>query len=95
MFILWVFVINAQNLIIGSDSISLKKFKEENKYGLENAGIDKTINSIIDFKLLQQFAKEQKADTISYFKLQMEQKVKPLSEEKFYPKHLLDEVLKD
>lgn len=95
MFIIWALAINAQHLIIGSDSISLKKFKEENKYGLENAGIDKTINSIIDFKLLQQFAREQKADTISYFKMQMDQKIKQVVEDKFYPKRLLDEVLKD
>ena len=59
------FIIHAQYLIIGQDTITLKKFKEEHKYSLENAGIEKTINSVVNFRLLQQFAKEQKADTMA------------------------------
>ena len=48
----------SQYLIIGKDSISVDKFKTENKYGLENSGIENTVKTYVDFKLLQNFALE-------------------------------------
>ena len=43
----------SQYLIVGKDSVSVDKFKTENKYGLETAGIDNTVKTYTDFKLLQ------------------------------------------
>ncbi len=87
--------VHAQYLIVGQDSITLKKFKEENKYSLENSGVEKTINSVINFRLLQQFAKEQKADTIAYFRTQMFQKEQELRNNNFYPRNMEESLLKE
>ena len=57
----------SQYLIVGKDSISVDKFKTENKYGLENSGIENTVKTYVDFKLLQNFALEKRADTLGYF----------------------------
>ena len=85
----------SQYLIIGKDSVSVQKFKEENKYGLETAGINSTIKTYTDFKLLQQFAIEKKADTLSYFKAKMAEKNQQLREESFYPKPILQSALNE
>jgi peptidyl-prolyl cis-trans isomerase SurA len=71
----------SQYLIIGKDSVSVDKFKTENKYGLETAGIDSSIKTYTDFKLLQQFAIDKKADTLSYFKAKMAEKDQQLEKE--------------
>lgn len=85
----------SQYLIIGKDSVSVQKFKEENKYGLETAGINSTIKTYTDFKLLQQFAIDKKADTLSYFKAKMAEKNQQLREESFYPKPILQSALNE
>ncbi len=79
----------SQYLIIGKDSISAEKFKTENTYGLENSGIDKTVKGYIDFKLLQNFALDKKADTLSYFKKRMAEKEMQLREAYFYPSEVM------
>lgn len=83
----------SQYLIIGNDSISVQKFKEENKYGLETAGINSTIKTYTDFKLLQRFALDRKADTLSYFKTKMAERDQALREEYFYPKEIMQNTL--
>lgn len=83
----------SQYIIIGKDSISAEKFQVENKYGLENAGIDKTVKTYIDFKLLQQFALDKKADTLSYFKKRISDKELELREQYFYPKDIMQASL--
>ena len=85
----------SQYLIIGKDSVSVQKFKEENKYGLETAGINSSIKTYTDFKLLQQFAIDKKADTLSYFKAKMAEKNQQLREESFYPKPILQSALNE
>ena len=85
----------SQYLIIGKDSVSVQKFREENKYGLETAGINSTIKTYTDFKLLQQFAIDKKADTLSYFKAKMAEKNQQLREESFYPKPILQSALNE
>ena len=85
----------SQYLIIGKDSVSVQKFKEENKYGLETAGINSSIKTYTDFKVLQQFAIEKKADTLSYFKAKMAEKNQQLREESFYPKPILQSALNE
>ncbi len=85
----------AQYMIIGKDSIAVQNFIKDNQYGLEHAGIDKTISSIQDFTLLQQFAKEQKADTLSYFRDRIAQVDSNLREKYFYPEKIVDGVLQD
>lgn len=85
----------SQYLIIGKDSVSVQKFREENKYGLETAGINSSIKTYTDFKLLQQFAIEKKADTLSYFKAKMAEKNQQLREESFYPKPILQSALNE
>ena len=83
----------SQYLIVGKDSISAEKFKTENTYGLENSGIDKTVRSYIEFKLLQNFALEKKADTLSYFKKKMAEREMQLREAHFYPSDIMQSSL--
>ena len=83
----------SQYLIVGKDSISAEKFKTENTYGLENSGIDKTVRSYIEFKLLQNFALNKKADTLSYFKKKMAEREMQLRETLFYPKDIMQSSL--
>lgn len=83
----------SQYLIVGKDSISVSKFKTENQYGLENAGIENTIKTYVDFKLLQQFALDKKADTLSYFKKSIEETEQRLREANFYPKEIMQSAL--
>ena len=85
----------SQYLIIGKDSVSVQKFREENKYGLETAGLNSSIKTYTDFKLLQQFAIDKKADTLSYFKAKMAEKNQQLREESFYPKPILQSALNE
>ena len=84
----------SQYLIIGKDSISAEKFQTENKYGLETTGIDKTVKTFIDFKLLQQFALDKKADTLGYFKKRMLEREQQLREANFYPSEIMQSSLK-
>ena len=77
----------------GKDSISVDKFKTENKYGLENSGIENTVKTYVDFKLLQNFALEKRADTLGYFKKTMAEKEQELREERFYPKEIMQSSL--
>lgn len=85
----------AQNLVVGKDQISVQDFKKEYKYGLENAGIDKTINSTVEFYLMQQLAEEKKADTMTYFSNALNQRYNELKEKSFYPKAIIEPVLTD
>ncbi len=96
-FLLFLAFLNYQSqyLIIGKDSISVQKFKEDNKYGLETVGVQGTIKTYTDFKLLQQFALERKADTLSYFRAKMAEKDQQLREESFYPKPILQSALNE
>lgn len=85
----------SQYLIVGKDSISVKDYIKENKYGLENNGPDKSVNSTVEFLLLQQLAKEKKADTLNFFVNSVNQKMTELREKKFYPKPIIDPLLQD
>jgi len=85
----------SQYLIVGKDSISAKDYIRDNKYGLEHTGPDKAVNATVEFLLLQQLAKEKKADTLSFFVNTVNQKIGELREEKFYPKTIIDPLLKD
>ena len=85
--------LSAQYMIIGKDSISLADFKKEYQYGLQNTGIEKTINTTQDFVLLQQFAQEKKADTTASFREKMSEKEDGLRTKYFYPTNVIDPVL--
>ncbi|WP_133439955.1 MULTISPECIES: peptidylprolyl isomerase [Chryseobacterium] len=87
--------ISAQYMMVGKDSISLAQFKKENLYGLENAGVANTINSIQNFYLFQQFAAEKKADTLTYFRERMSEKEAELRSKYFFPSQVIDPVLND
>ena len=87
--------LSAQYMIIGKDSISLADFKKEYQYGLQNTGIEKTINTTQDFVLLQQFAQEKKADTTASFREKMSEKEDGLRTKYFYPTNVIDPVLHD
>ncbi len=82
----------SQYMIVGKDSIALEDFKKENKYGLENVGIEKTLSSTQDFLLLQQFAAEKKADTMTYFRMRLADREGELREQKFYDPKLMDNL---
>lgn len=85
----------SQYLIVGKDSISAKDYMRDNKYGLETNGPDKSVNSTVEFLLLQQLAKEKKADTLNYFANSVNQKMSELREEKFYPKSISEPLVQD
>ncbi len=85
----------SQYLIVGKDSISVKDYIKENKYGLENNGPDQSVNSTVEFLLLQQLAKEKKADTLNFFINSYNQKLSELREQKFYPKSIIDPLVQD
>ncbi|KFC17954.1 hypothetical protein [Epilithonimonas lactis] len=85
----------SQYLIVGKDSISVKDYMKENKYGLETAGPDKSVNSTVEFLLLQQLAKEKRADTMNYYTNAVNQRMSELREQKFYPKAIVDPLLQD
>lgn len=85
----------SQYMIVGKDSISVKDYMRENKYGLENSGPDKSVNATVEFLLLQQLAREKKADTLNFFVNAVNQKLSQLREEKFYPKTIIEPLLQD
>ena len=85
----------SQYLIVGKDSISVKDYIRDNKYGLENSGTEKSVNATIDFLLLQQLAKEKKADTLNFFVNTVNQRLSEIREQKFYPKSVIDPFLTD
>lgn len=85
--------LSAQYMIIGKDSISLTDFKKEYQYGLQNAGITKTIKATEDFILLQQFAAQKMVDTTASFREKMMDKEGELRSKFFYPKNVVDPVL--
>ena len=85
--------VSAQYMIIGKDSISLDQFKKEYIYGLENAGIENTINTTQNFYLFQQFAADMKADTLSSFQDKMNEKLGELRSKYFFPAKVIDPVL--
>lgn len=94
LFICFAFLsFHSQYLIVGKDSISAEKFITNNRYGLENSGIEKTIKNYIDFRLLQQFALEKRADTLGYFNKRMYDKEQQLRDEFFYPKEIMNAAL--
>ena len=84
-----------QYLFVGKDSISVKDYIRDNKYGLENSGTEKSVNATIDFLLLQQLAKEKKADTLNFFVNTVNQRLSEIREQKFYPKSVIDPLLTD
>ncbi|WP_226065528.1 peptidylprolyl isomerase [Kaistella polysaccharea] len=88
-----VSTMSAQYMIIGNDSISLNQFKTEYKYGLENAGIEKTIATTQNFYLFQQFAADKKADTLSDFREKMAEKETELRSKYFFPAQVIDPIL--
>lgn len=85
--------LSAQYMIIGKDSISLADFKKEYQYGLQNAGITKTIKATEDFILLQQFAAQKQIDTTAAFREKMMDKEGEWRSKFFYPKQVVDPVL--
>ncbi|WP_300673987.1 hypothetical protein [Soonwooa sp.] len=84
-----------QKLIVGDQSITLKDFKDKYKVGLEKAGVDATVNSTVEFMLLQQLAKEKKADTLTSFRNAMDMRIRDLKEEKLIPSNILDPIIAD
>lgn len=85
----------SQYLIIGKDSISVKDYIRDNKYGLEQTGPEKSVNATVEFMLLQQLAREKKADTLNFFVNSFNQKLSEVREQKFYPKTIIDPMIQD
>ena len=84
----------AQSMIVGDTKISVQDFKKDNQYGLENIGIEKSIENVQNFILLQQLAKENKADTLTIFKERYLGTLSELREKHFFPEHLENDFLK-
>lgn len=85
----------SQYLIVGKDSISVKDYIKENKYGLEKVGPDKAVSSTVEFLLLQQLAKDKKADTLNFYVNAVNQKLSELRDKKFYPQSIVSPLLQD
>ena len=84
----------AQSMIVGDTKITVQDFKKDNQYGLENIGIEKSIENVQNFILLQQLAKEKKVDTLTIFKERYNGALENLREKYFYPENIKKEVLK-
>lgn len=85
----------AQNITIGNDKMPLAKFEKEYQQGLESQGVSKTIESYINFKVAQNFAKEQKADTLQFFRNNVNKRLNELKKEAYYPENLEKQFLND
>lgn len=85
----------AQSLVVGNEQISVQDFKKQYKYGLENSGIDKTINSTVEFLLLQQLAEEKKADTMKFFGNALGLRYNELKQDNFYPSSIIEPLVAD
>lgn len=85
----------AQSLVVGNEQISVQDFKKQYKYGLENSGIDKTINSTVEFLLLQQLAEEKKADTMKFFGNALGLRYNELKQDNFYPNSIIEPLVAD
>ncbi|MEC5395641.1 peptidylprolyl isomerase [Bergeyella sp. RCAD1439] len=93
--VLFSSLVFSQYMVVGKDSISLNDFKKENLYSLQNSGVERTLQTVQEFMLLQQLAAEKKVDTLSYFQNRMAQRAAELKEEYFYPKALVERYVKD
>lgn len=87
--------LSAQIMVVGKDTVTLEKFKKDNEYGLKSIGIEKTLKNTQDFLLLQQFAAEKKADTITAYRTRLAQREVELREKYFFPQNLVDDVLRN
>lgn len=96
--LLFIFILTqtfcfGQYLVVGKDSVSLAEFKTNNAASLKNFGVAKTLKSVEDFYLLQQFAEEKRADTTAYFKQAMAEKEQDLHSKYFYSNTLIQPIL--
>lgn len=83
----------AQNLIVGQDTISAAEFEKEYAFGLEKKGIKSTVDSYIDFMVVQHFAKTLKVDTTRYYKNLVDKRLNELKKDSFFPKDLQNKSL--
>lgn len=84
----------AQSMIVGDTKITVQDFKKDNQYGLENIGIEKSIENVQNFILLQQLAKEKKVDTLEVFKERYNGTLEDLRQKYFYPEAIKNDFLK-
>ncbi|AQX13946.1 peptidylprolyl isomerase [Elizabethkingia meningoseptica] len=85
----------AQSIVINNDAMPVAKFAKEYESGLKNQGIDQTIDSYINFKLIQDFSKSLKADTTQMFRAQVATRLNELKKDSYYPKDLENKFLND
>nr|WP_305050798.1 hypothetical protein [Elizabethkingia bruuniana] len=85
----------AQSIVINNDAMPVAKFSKEYEAGLKNQGIDQTIDSYINFKLIQDFSRSLKADTTQNFRAQIGTRLNELKKESYYPKELETKFLND
>lgn len=83
----------AQSITVGKSQISLPQFKTDYATGLKNLGVKSTVDSYINFKLIQDFAQAQRADTTKYFQMSINQQINELKKDGYYPKDLEDQFL--
>ena len=83
-------LVSAQYMRVGSDSIALQDFKKDNAPSLKEVGITQTLKSAQDFLLFQQLAEEKKADTTTYFRQRIAQKVQELHSLYFFDPALVE-----
>lgn len=84
-----------QSIVINNDAMPVAKFSKEYEAGLKNQGIDQTIDSYINFKLIQDYSKSLKADTTQNFRTQIGTRLNELKKESYYPKELETKFLND
>jgi len=85
----------AQNIIVNNDTISINQFVKEYETGLKTQGIQRTINSHISFRLIQDFSKSMRVDTTTNFKNQLISRLNELKKEGYFPKNLKEKYLED
>lgn len=85
--------ITAQSLKVGNESISVAEFAKEYETGLKNQGVESTIDSYINYRIAQEFAKNKQVDTMRYFKSAVVQRLSELKKNDYFPKPLQDKFL--
>lgn len=71
-------------ITVNQDSISVQEFKKEYKKNIETEGIDKAVETFINFKLMQQEAEKTRVDTTAVFAQIYAQSIQPEREKYLY-----------
>ncbi|MDG4950639.1 peptidylprolyl isomerase [Weeksellaceae bacterium KMM 9724] len=82
-------------IIVNEDSISTKEFKTAYHNNIEMEGIDKAVDTYINFKLLQQEAEKTKVDTTAAFARIYTQSIQPERDKYLYNEEVKNKLVNE